>query len=46
MMTERRGFPQFKAFDTLLVALYRNRKPGTTVTDLYPQIIELFEKNN
>ena len=28
MMTERRGFPQFKAFDTFLVDLYRNRKPG------------------
>ena len=46
MMTERRGFPQFKAFDTFLVALYRNRRPGTTVADLYPQIIEWFEKNN
>ncbi len=46
MMTERRGFPQFKAFDTFLVHLYRNRKPGQTLADLYPQIIEWFEKNN
>jgi len=46
MMTERRGFPQFKALDTFLLDLYRNRKPGQTVADLYPQIIEWFEKNN
>jgi Domain of unknown function (DUF4932) len=46
MMTERRGFPQFKAFDTFLVDLYRNREPGQTLADLYPQIIEWFEKNN
>ena len=46
MMTERRGFPQFKAFDAFLVNLYRSRKPGQTLADLYPQIIEWFEKNN
>jgi hypothetical protein len=46
MMTERRGFPQFEAFDKFLVDLYRNKKPGQTVADLYPQIIEWFEKNN
>lgn len=46
MMTERRGFPQFAAFDKFLVDLYCNRKPGQTVADLYPQIIEWFEKNN
>nr|ART39466.1 J336 [uncultured bacterium] len=46
MMTERRGFPQFAAFDKVLVDLYRNRKPGQTVADLYPQIIEWFEKEN
>ena len=46
MMTERRGFPRFKEFDTFLVDLYRNRKPGQTLADLYPQIIEWFEKNN
>ena len=46
MMTERRGFPQFAAFDKMLVDLYRNKKRGQTVADLYPQIIEWFEKNN
>lgn len=46
MMTKGRGFPQFEAFDRFLVALYRNRKPGQTVADLYPQIIEWFETNN
>ncbi|HEU4478438.1 MAG TPA: DUF4932 domain-containing protein [Pyrinomonadaceae bacterium] len=46
MMTERRGFPQFAAFDKMLVDLYRNKKRSQTVADLYPQIIEWFEKNN
>jgi hypothetical protein len=46
MMTQRRGFPQFEAFDKFLVNLYRNRQPGQTIADLYPQIIEWFEKNN
>jgi hypothetical protein len=46
MMTERRGFPQFAAFDKMLVDLYRNRKSGQTVADLYPQIIEWFEQEN
>ena len=46
MMTKRRGFPQFEAFDKFLVDLYRNRKPDQTVADLYPQIIAWFETNN
>ena len=46
MMTDRRGFPQFEAFDKFLVNLYRTREPGRTLADLYPQIIEWFEKNN
>jgi hypothetical protein len=46
MMTEGRSFQQFRAFDTFLVDLYRGRKPGQTVADLYPQIIEWFEKKN
>lgn len=41
MMMERRGFPQFAAFDKMLVDLYRK-----IVADLYPQIIEWFEKEN
>jgi hypothetical protein len=46
MMTKSRGFPQFEAFDKFLVDLYRGRKPDQTLADLYPQIIEWFEKNN
>ncbi len=46
MMSRRRGFPQFEAFDKFLVNLYRNRAPGKTVAELYPQIISWFEKNN
>jgi hypothetical protein len=46
MMTERRAFPQFAKFDKFLIDLYKNRKPGQTLADLYPQIIEWFERNN
>ena len=46
MMTNRRGFPMFAQFDKFLVNLYRTRPPGTTIADLYPQIIAWFEKNN
>jgi hypothetical protein len=46
MMTERRGFPQFAKLDKFLIDLYRNRRPGQTLADLYPQIIEWFERNN
>jgi Domain of unknown function (DUF4932) len=46
MMTKGRGFPKFTEFDKFLVDLYRSRQPNQTVADLYPQIIEWFEKNN
>lgn len=46
MMTQRRGFPQFARLDKFLIDLYKNRKPNQTLADLYPQIIEWFEKNN
>jgi hypothetical protein len=46
MMTKGRGFPRFAAFDSSLVDLYRNRKTGETIADLYPRIIEWFEKEN
>lgn len=46
MMTGSRGFPQFAAFDQFLLKLYRGRKPGATVADLYPQIITWFEEHN
>jgi hypothetical protein len=45
-MTRGRGFPQFAAFDAFLIDLYRHRKAGQTVADLYPRIIEWFEKRN
>ena len=46
MMTARRGFPMFAAFDKFLVSLYQSRPAGTTIADLYPQIIAWFEKIN
>lgn len=46
MMTKRRGFPQFEKFDKFLIDLYKNRRAGQTLADLYPQIIEWFEQNN
>jgi len=46
MMTKNRGFIQFAPFDRFLLNLYRGRKPGTTVADLYPRIIAWFEAHN
>ncbi|HET9952833.1 MAG TPA: DUF4932 domain-containing protein [Candidatus Eisenbacteria bacterium] len=46
MMVRGRGFPRFAEFDAFLVDLYRNRKQGQTIADLYPQIIAWFEKEN
>ncbi len=46
IMTARRGFLRFAAFDAFLVDLYRGREPGQTVADLYPRIIEWFESEN
>jgi len=46
MMTGRRGFPRFAAFDAFLVDQYRHREAGRTVADLYPRIIEWFEREN
>ncbi len=45
-MTKRRGFTQFAEFNKFLVNLFRTRQPNQTIADLYPQIIEWFEKNN
>ena len=33
-------------FDRFLIDLYVSRKPGQTLADLYPQIIEWFEREN
>lgn len=45
-MESGRGFLKFKAFNQFLVELYKNRKKGSTIADLYPEIITWFEKNN
>lgn len=41
-MMVARGFPRFEAFNAELARLYRNRRPGQTLEDLYPQIIAWF----
>jgi hypothetical protein len=46
MMIKGRGFPQFGNYSKFLVNLYRNRRPGQTLADLYPQIVDWFERNN
>ena len=46
IMSHNRGFPLFTEFDKFLLNLYRTRPPGTTIADLYPQIIGWFERNN
>ncbi len=38
-MVDRRGFVKFKEFDAELLRLYKSRKPGQTVADLYPAIL-------
>ena len=45
-MTKGRGFIQFPVFRRFLVELYRKRQPGQTLSDLYPAIIDWFEKHN
>ncbi len=37
---EARGFFRFPEFNRNLITLYRNKKPGETIADLYPQIIK------
>lgn len=43
-MEDRRGFQRFKAFNQALLNLYKNRKSGQTVADLYPDIIDWAKK--
>jgi hypothetical protein len=45
-MSEGRGFTSFPEFNQFLVGLYRGRAPGTTIADLYPQIIRWFAAHN
>lgn len=42
---EVRGFTKFAEFDQFLIGLYKNRRKGQVVADLYPQIVEWFVKN-
>ena len=42
-MTNYRGFSKFKEFNDYLLKTYKNSKSGTTIADLYPQIISWFE---
>ncbi|HET9886849.1 MAG TPA: DUF4932 domain-containing protein [bacterium] len=46
MMAKRRGFPRFAVFDAYLLDLYRTRQANQTIADLYPRIIEWFEREN
>ena len=39
-MVNFRGFQRFREFNQELLRLYKNRKPGQNVADLYPAIIE------
>ncbi len=46
MMVKSRGFIMFEEFNQFLTGLYKNRKAGQTLADLYPQIISWFDENN
>jgi len=43
-MVVSRGFPKFREFNQELLRLYKSRKPGQTVADLYPSIIDWTSK--
>jgi len=43
-MKKRRGFTKFPEFNTYVVQLYRDRKEGVTIADLYPQILDWCSK--
>ncbi|WAC14206.1 DUF4932 domain-containing protein [Dyadobacter pollutisoli] len=45
MMVNSRGFVKFAEFDQFLVKLYKNRKKGQVLADLYPEIVGWFEEN-
>lgn len=45
MMVNLRGFRKFAEFDQFLVKLYKNRKKGQVLADLYPEIVRWFELN-
>lgn len=41
-LVHRRGFTRFAEFNQYLVKLYQSRKPGTTIAELYPEIMGWF----
>jgi len=43
-MSEWRGFVKFKEFNRFFVELYKNKQPNQTIEDLYPALIEWFNK--
>ena len=43
-MVKRRGFYRFTDFNRYLIGLYQTRKSGTTLADLYPQIVAWFDQ--
>ncbi len=45
-MVKGRGFLKFEEFNHFLLTKYRERNDTTTIADLYPQIIEWFDKQN
>ena len=45
IMVNVRGFPRFAAFDQLS-SWHWARKPNQTLSELYPQIIAWFERDN
>jgi hypothetical protein len=44
-MVDFRGFQRFREFNQELLRLYKNRKAGQTLADLYPAIIDWASKN-
>ncbi|MCF2504869.1 DUF4932 domain-containing protein [Dyadobacter sp. CY107] len=44
-MVNSRGFLKFAEFNQFLVNLYKNRKKGQVLADLYPEIVGWFEGN-
>lgn len=46
MMVKRRGFRKFAEFDQFLLDRYLHRTKGKALADLYPQIIEWFDREN
>lgn len=45
IMVNVRGFRRFAEFNQFLVKIYKERKKGQTVADLYPAILGWFEEN-